>query len=111
MKFSVFVLASTIACGHGFIVNEPRARSTVSSLDMGDFLDGNAKKNDIMVREDEAMWVDEGDAESSGGWSNPFAKKKADAKQPTAKQSKPAPKKKEAPKKAASGGFKLPWDK
>lgn len=126
MKLNLFLVASIIACGDGYIMNRPHhdLRSTTmtssssSVLEMGGFLDGKGKKNDIMEKEDAAMWVDdEDDAGGAGGW-NPFAKKTVATKQPAAKKggkaAPPAKKGKPAvvePKKAADGGFKFPWDK
>eukprot|EP00591_Stephanopyxis_turris_P000769 CAMPEP_0195513494 /NCGR_PEP_ID=MMETSP0794_2-20130614/5133_1 /TAXON_ID=515487 /ORGANISM="Stephanopyxis turris, Strain CCMP 815" /LENGTH=139 /DNA_ID=CAMNT_0040641519 /DNA_START=84 /DNA_END=503 /DNA_ORIENTATION=+ len=116
---------------NGFVVPAPyrtitRGISSVSHLEMGGFLDGSQKKNDIMEKEDAAMWVDEDD--SGPSW-NPFAakapKKAAPPPPPTSKgASKPAlsfswqkeaktPEPEpviEAPKKE-SAGFKFPWDK
>jgi hypothetical protein len=80
---------------------------------MGGFMEGKVPKNDIMKKEDEAMWIDDGSSDSnSGGW-NPFAiaksfdspKKKASKPAVAAKKAPPPP-----PKKKASG-FKMPWDK
>mmetsp|Transcript_1020 Transcript_1020/g.2616 ORF Transcript_1020/g.2616 Transcript_1020/m.2616 type:complete len:123 (+) Transcript_1020:51-419(+) len=122
MKLNLFLVASTFACGHAFVVNivtPQQARtggpvtSSSSSLEMGGFLDGRGKKIEIREKEDAAMWVDEND---TGGW-NPFSKKNVEPKQSVAKKGKPAPvaakKKKEEPKKAppSTSGFKFPWDK
>ena len=44
-----------------------------TAVNMGGFLDGRVPKNDIMKKEDDAMWVDDGSEDTkSGGW-NPFA--------------------------------------
>lgn len=105
-----------------------RQSNRSSCLSMGGFLEGKGKKNEIMKREDEAMWVDEGD--TGGGW-NPFAKKAPAAKAPApaakkapASAAKKAPalvnpfakkapveKAVAAPPKKAASGFKFPWDK
>jgi hypothetical protein len=79
---------------------------------MGGFLDGRVPKNDIMKKEDEAMWIDDGSS-SGGGW-NPF-KIAASLDKPKKPESKASPKAKKAsppvePKKK-SGGLKMPWDK
>lgn len=124
MKLGLVVAAAALTCSHGFVVstNSPRALTGSPPLQMGGFLEGKGKKNEIMKNEDEAMWVDDGsESSSSGGW-NPFkiaaslddidlnkprttgkpgARKPAIAKAPAAKKE---------PKKA-SGGFKFPWDK
>lgn len=80
---------------------------------MGGFLEGRVPKNDIMKKEDEAMWVDDegSDSESGGGW-NPFKIASSfDSPKKKAAPSKKGPaKKKEEPSKKA-GGFKMPWDK
>jgi hypothetical protein len=85
-----------------------------TSVYMGGFLDGRVPKNDIMKKEDEAMWIDDGiDKDSKkGGW-NPFAiaktfdkpKPKSKSTTPTNKKAPPSP----PPKKTE--GFKMPWDK
>ena len=87
------------------------SRRSDTAVNMGGFLDGRVPKNDIMKKEDDAMWVDDGSEDTkSGGW-NPFeiAKSFEDPK-----KSKPAAAaKKQAPPPPAkkSGGFKMPWDK
>jgi hypothetical protein len=130
MKLTLLVAASTAACINGFVVLKTTSTTcaqTSSSLEMnGGFLDGR-EKNDIMKNEDDAMWVDDGDDSSGGGW-NPFGSKKAPPEpkkavaksvaKPVAapKMQNPFAKKKvevpepepEAPKKAS---FKFPWDK
>lgn len=95
---------------------------TSSTVYMGGFLNGRVPKNDIMKKEDEAMWVDDGssDDKKGGGW-NPFdIAKSFDGNKKTPPKSKaaaPAKKKGAAaaaaatPPKKAAGGFKMPWDK
>ncbi|KAG7367443.1 hypothetical protein IV203_030114 [Nitzschia inconspicua] len=88
-------------------------KGSETSVAMGGFLDGRVPKNDIMKKEDEAMWVDDGsDKEAkSGGW-NPFEIAKSFDK-PKSKSSAPLKKKPSAtpepPKQ--TGGFKMPWGK
>ena len=67
-----------------------------------------------MKNEDDAMWVEDADAKTSGGggW-NPFAiakglddPKQAEARKARSKSPPPPP-----PEPKKSGGFKFPWDK
>ena len=115
-------------------LSEAFAPTSSKSVDtkLYNFLDGSQKKNDIMTREDDAMWVDDDD--QGVNW-NPFAAKKAPPMPkastpppppPAAKKApaaspfsffakkstpepEPVPEPVEPPKKA--GGFKFPWDK
>ncbi len=99
-------------------------QTTKTTTALNNFLDGGVKKNDIMQREDEAMWIDEND--TGGGW-NPFASKKKAPPPPVAKKAAPVAQKKAAaapsffgkkkstppptPPEPKASGFKFPWDK
>lgn len=76
---------------------------------------GSQKKNDIMKREDDAMWVEDSDDKPSGGggfW-NPFAIAKGldDPDQVAARKARSNTPPPPPPEPKKSGGFKFPWDK
>mmetsp|Transcript_21788 Transcript_21788/g.32060 ORF Transcript_21788/g.32060 Transcript_21788/m.32060 type:complete len:132 (+) Transcript_21788:198-593(+) len=131
MKATLVLFAATIACSHGFTIPSSTSPQRTSTALNGGFLDGGKKKTDIMQREDDAMWVDDGDSSSGGGW-NPFAAKPkaapkaaapkaviekapASIKKPMSMpwQKKPAPKPvvEPTPEPPKPAGFKFPWDK
>ena len=115
-------------------LSEAFAPTSSKSVDtkLYNFLDGSQKKNDIMTREDDAMWVDDDD--QGVNW-NPFAAKKAPPMPKASTPPPPPPAAKKAPaaspfsffaKKSTpepepvpepvepperAGGFKFPWDK
>ena len=110
----VAIIALILAVSDGFSpccwVREGRCHLDSTALEMGGFLDGRVPKNDIMKREDDAMWVEDEESGKSEGW-NPFKIAASfDPPKKKAGQKKIAPEPKEAPKKKSAGGFKMPWD-
>lgn len=123
---SILLLVQSLLLSFGGLAVEGFAPSssvsrTSSTVYMGGFLNGRVPKNDIMKKEDDAMWVDDGssDDKKGGGW-NPFDIAKSfdgNKKTPTPKSKASAPAKKKGaaaaatPPKKTTGGFKMPWDK
>ena len=112
MKSSSLLFFLPSLAGVQAFAPQPLSQRIDSAVNMGGFLDGRVPKNDIMKKEDDAMWVDDGSQDSkSGGW-NPFEiaknfenpKKAKPAAAAAKKQATPPPKKN-------AGGFKMPWDK
>jgi hypothetical protein len=73
------VLGRTTILGNGISKTNQHSvgrRTTTTSIGMGGFLEGRMPKNDIMKREDDAMWVEDDEASKKDGgqpW-NPFTK-------------------------------------